>query len=250
MRQTVGHATFVLALRGRNAKRATSFSSESPIHARGLAPKTDQAASAFSTQVLIDQLNVRAALLKFRYDIVTNTAAMLADCSSLQAADLKKDTILAPLFKAFRKEVKAMRHTLEIDRLTESSAVLTDEGVIVGELAKYASDAGNESARAADRIQLRKDRIQMQTDEIAGLNARLTTRETEETALTADLNAVTTALGTDTGASSGLVTVVNTFITDRTSSLALFQTDLKAIIAARTQLSADLTASLSSTAST
>ena len=36
----------------------------------------------------------------------------------------------------------------------------------------------------------------MQTDEIAGLNARLTTRETEETALTADLNAVTTALGT------------------------------------------------------
>ena len=215
-----------------------------------LESRSMMSASAFSTQVQIDQLNVRAALLKFRYDIVTNTATMLADCSALQAADLKKDTVLAPLFKAFRKEVKSMRHTLDGDRLTESSAVLADEGVIVGELAKYAADAGNETARAADRIQLRKDRIQVQIDEIAGLNARLTTRETEEAALSADLNAITTALGTDAGASPALVSAVNTFVTDRTNSLALFQTDLKAIITARTQLSADLTASLSSTAST
>ena len=48
-------------------------------------------ASAFGTQVQIDRLNVRAALLKFRYDAVTSTATLVADCSALQAADLKQD---------------------------------------------------------------------------------------------------------------------------------------------------------------
>ena len=207
-------------------------------------------ASAFSTQVEIDRLDVRAALLKFRYDAVTSTATLIADCSALQAADLKQDTTLAPLFTAFHKDIKAVRHTLDLDRLNESSAVLKDESIIVAEQAKYVSDSGNETARTADRIQLRKDRIQLQTDEIAGLNARLTTRETEQVALTDDLDAITTALGTDTGGSAALKTAVGNFVTDRTTSLALFQTDLKSIIAARTQLAADLTASLSSTSST
>jgi hypothetical protein len=143
-----------------------------------------------------------------------------------------------------------MRHTLDLDKLTESAAVLNDESVIDTELVKYAQDSGNEAARTADRIQLRKDHIQLQTDEIAGLNARLTTRETEQTALTNDLNAITTALGSDTNASAVLKTAVSTFVTDRTSSLVLFETDLKAVVAARTQLAADLTASLSSTSST
>jgi len=206
--------------------------------------------SPFTTQVEIDRLDVRAALLKFRYDAVTSTATLVADCSALQTADLKQDATLAPLFRALHKEVKAMRHTLDLDLLNESSAVLKDESVIDAELVKYASDNGNEAARTADRIQLRKDRVQLEDDEIAGLNARLATRESEQTALTADLNAITTALGTDTGASSALKAAVTTFVTDRTASLALFETDLQGIITARTQLVTDLNASLSSTAST
>ena len=204
-------------------------------------------ASAFTTQVTIDQLNIRAALLKFRYDAVTTTATLIADCSALHAADLKGDAALAPLFTAFHKEVKAMRHTLDLDRLTESSAVLKDESVIDAELAQYAADSGNPTARAADRLQLRKDRIQLEDDEIAGLNARLSTREAEQTALTADLNAITATLGTDKGASSALQTAVNTFVSDRSASLAEFQTDLSAIITARTKLVADLNASLTAT---
>jgi hypothetical protein len=214
-----------------------------------LESRSFMSASAFSTQVQIDQLNVRAALLKFRSDVAASTATLLADCSALQAADLKGDSTLAPLFKALRKEVKTMQHTLKADRLTESAAVLKDESVVVSEVAQYVSDAGNPTARAADRIQIRKDRIQLEDDEIAGLNARLATRESEQTALTADLNAITTALGTDTGASPALQTAVSDFATDRTASLALFQTDLHAIISARTQLAADLTASLSATTS-
>jgi len=220
---------------------------EEKMFLESLESRSMMSASAFSTQVQLDQLHIREALLKFRYDGVTETATLLSDCSALQAADVKKDTILAPLFKALHKEVKSMRHTLELDRLTESSAVLKDEGVVVGELEQYVSDAGNPTARAADRIQLRKDRVQLQTDEIAGLNARLGARESEQAALTADLNAITTALGTDTGASPALVTAVNNFVTDRTASLALFQTDLSAIITARNQLVTDLTASLSAT---
>ena len=204
-------------------------------------------ASAFSAQVTIDQLNIRAALLKFRSDAVASTATLLADCSALQAADLKGDATLAPLFKAFRKEVKSMRHTLDIDRLNESSAVLKDESVVDAELAQYAADSGNPTARAADRQQLRKDRIQLQDDEIAGLNARLATRQAEQTALTADLNAITAAIGTDKNAGAALQSAVNTFVSDRSAALAEFQTDLSAIITARTKLVADLNASLTAT---
>lgn len=204
-------------------------------------------ASAFSTQVTLDRLDIRAALLKFRYDAVTSTATLIQDCSALQAADLKQDTLLAPLFKALHKEVKSMRHTLDLDRLTESSAVLKDESVVVAEEEQYVSDIGSEPARKADRIQLRKDRVQLQDDEIAGLNARLTERVNEQGALTADLDAITTTLGTDTGASAALQAAVTAFVGDRTTSLGDFQTDLKAIIAARTQLVTDLNASLTST---
>jgi hypothetical protein len=204
-------------------------------------------ASPFSTTVEIDRLDVRAALLKFRYDAVTSTATLIADCSALQAADLKNDALLAPLFTALHKEVKAMRHTLDIDRLDESAAVLKDESVIDSELAQYVSDEGNEAARTADRLQLKKDRIQLQDDEIAGLNARLATRESEQTALTADLNSITATLGTDTGASAALQAAVNTFVTDRAASLGTFETDLQSIITARTKLVTDLTASLTAT---
>jgi hypothetical protein len=204
-------------------------------------------ASAFSTQVTLDRLNIRAALLKFRYDAVTTTATLIADCSALQAADLKQDATLAPLFRALHKEVKAMRHTLDLDLLTESSAVLKDESVVVAEEEQYVADNGNEAARTADRIQLRKDHVQLEDDEIAGLNARLATRESEQTVLTADLNAITTALGMDTGASAALQTAVTNFVTDRTASLGLFETDLHSIITARTQLVTDLNASLTAT---
>jgi hypothetical protein len=207
-------------------------------------------ASPFTTQVETDRLDVRAALLKFRYDAVTSSATLVADCAALQASDLKQDATLAPLFTALHKEVKAMRHTLDIDVLNESSAVLKDESVVVAELAQYATDEGNETARTADREQLRKDRAQLQEDEIAGLNARLSTREAEQTTLTSDLDAITTTLGSDTGASTALKTAVTNFVTDRTASLALFQTDLSAIITARTQLVTDLNASVTSTATT
>jgi hypothetical protein len=204
-------------------------------------------ATAFNTQVLQDRLAVDSALLKFKSDTVSITIALVNDSGALQAADLKQDTTLAPLFKQLHKDVKTMRSGLKSDLLNESSAVLKDESVVVAELAKYVSDNGNETARKADRVQLRKDRIQLQNDEIAGLNARLTTRQTYQTKLTDDLNAITTALGTDTGASQALQTAVNQFTTDRTSSLTTLQSDLTGIINARTKLAADLAASLTST---
>jgi hypothetical protein len=228
------------------AERTVSRGEEQMLF-ESLEPRSLRSASAFSAQVTVDQLNIRAALLKFRYDAVTSSATLIADCSALQAADVKGDATLAALFTAFHKEVKAMRHTLDLDRLAESSAVLKDQSVVVAELEQYVSDKGNEAARTADRIQLRKDRIQLQKDEIAGLNARLATRESEQTALTDDLNAIVATLGTDTKASGALQTAVNTFVTDRSASLAEFQTDLQGIITARTQLVTDLNASLTAT---
>ena len=70
-------------------------------------------------------------------------------------------------------------------------------------------------------------------------------------ALTADLSAITTALGTDTGASSELKAAASTFVTDRTASLgACSRPTCTGVITARTQLVTDLNASVSSTAST
>ncbi len=203
--------------------------------------------SPFSTQVQQDRLAVQKALLNFRSDLNSYTATLLADCSALQSADVKQDSTLLPLFKQLHKDAKSMRLSLKEDRLNESSAVLKDESAVVAEESQFLSDAGNKTARAADRVQIREDRIQLQADEIAGLNARLTTRETDESILSGDITAITNALAGDTGASSALQAAVKNFVTDRTDSLSAFQTDIEGIITARNQLMTDLKASLTST---
>jgi len=113
--------------------------------------RTLMSVSAISAQVAADRAQVHADLLKFQSDLVANTGTIQADCAALQADDVKHDTTLAPLFKTLHADVKAMRSALAADRLAESSAVLKDESVIVTALQQYASDAGNSTARKADR---------------------------------------------------------------------------------------------------
>jgi cytochrome c556 len=204
-------------------------------------------ASAFSTQVSADLSNVRTALLKFRYDILTNMATVSADRDALDADGLAKDAVLSPLFATVHNQSKVLQHTVIDDTLAESSAVVKDESVVVKELKRYASDDGNEAARTADRKQLRKDRVQLQDDELAGLNARLVTRESEINALSDQLDAITAALGTDSKASAKLRSDTTKFVTDAKSYLDVVNGDLESIVTARTQLIADFNASVSLT---
>ncbi len=91
-------------------------------------------------------------------------------------------------------------------------------------------------------IQLRDDHIKMQQDEIAGLNARLTTRQDEYTKIMADLNAIGTAAQSDPNASDQMKTDIQTFVTDGTNALNTMATDIQKLITDRTQLVNDLTA--------
>jgi hypothetical protein len=171
----------------------------------------------------------------------------MADCAALKAADLGKDATLKPLFKTLRTDVKAMEVQLDGDRLAQSAATLKDESNIVTDRLNILNDKGNKTKEAADHAQLLTDIIQLQTDDVAGLTARLGTRTSDFTQISADLTAITTAIESDTGASPALVAAVNKFVTDRGTFLSTISGDIQNLINDRGQLIKDLTAMESQT---
>ena len=199
-------------------------------------------AKVFDPAVAEDRLVVRADLLKFRADLASSSAVLLADTTAIRANDAGQKATLAPLFLQLHTDVRTMTTTLREDRLNESAATLGDESTIAKALEQALVDRKNPTAEAADQAALHTDRLQLQTDFIAGLNARIATRQADETTIFNDVNTIITTVQSDTTASPALVTAVNKFATDRTARLTTIDADLAAILAARTQLSADLTA--------
>lgn len=206
--------------------------------------RTLLSASAVNTQVKIDRLEVKADLLKFRSDIAANSATILADVQLLRNDGLKNNASLKALLKAFRKDANSMHQQLFSDRLNQKLNVLQDQLVIVHDQIELLNDKhhGSESEVDDDKGKLLADRVQLQTDEIAGLNARITTRQTFFTTLSNDINALVTAAESDPTTSPQLQTDIQKFATDRSFELTTLTTDLTAITAARTQLAADLMA--------
>jgi len=197
--------------------------------------------SAINTQIKIDRLEVKADLLQFRSDVASKTALLLGDLQTMKTDGLKNDATLFPLYKTFRSNVTKMHQALYADNLAEKENVLSDELVIVKELIHIQkdklSDPGNVSA---DQQQLLADRVQLQTDEIAGLNARITTRETYFMTLSTDLSNLVIAAESDPNASPALQTAISNFSTDRSNTLTTLTGDLTAIMNARTTLAGDL----------
>ncbi len=207
-----------------------------------LESRTLMSVSPISTQVAADRLQVRADLLQFRSDIFHNTVTITTDLQALKADGLKNDPTFVPLFKQFHTDIQHMRNELLIERLTEAGNVLHDQSVIIIELRQILLDHGNPPAVTADRAQLLTDRIQLQNDELAGLTARITTRQTDYNTIFADLDQIFAAVSGDTTASPTLLTDVQKFATDRTNTLNTMTTDLQKLITDRTQLVTDLTA--------
>ncbi len=87
----------------------------------------------------------------------------------------------------------------------------------------------------------------MQNDEVAGLTARVSTRETAYNKIFADLTAIGTAVQTDSTATDQMKADVQTFVTDATNGLNTMDSDLHRLINDRKQLVADLTAIQSQT---
>jgi hypothetical protein len=201
---------------------------------------------ALNATVRADRLQVRVDLLKFRLDGLSDFITMQADRRKLNADHLAKDATLAPLYKTFNIDITHMRATLLGDRLNEATAVLKDELKIVTDLKHKLADKGNPTAEAEDVATLHADRIQLQTDMIAGLDARIATRQAAYTTLFNDTQAISAAIPGDTTASPTLVVDAQKWVTDENAHLSTMLADLQKIEADRTQLVADLTASQNS----
>lgn len=198
--------------------------------------------SPVSLQVAADRLQVHADLVSFKADMLHDTATLLGDVKALKLDGVKADPTLGPLFATLKTDVKAMRSQLAADRLAQAKAVVKDQAAILKDMRQARMDRGNPTAVTADRAQLLADRIQLQTDEIAGLTARINTRQSAFDTISADLQAIATAASGDSGYSAKLTADINKFVTDRTNSLNTMTADLNKIKADRTQLQTDLAA--------
>jgi len=204
--------------------------------------RTLMSVSAIDPKITADRLEVKADLLKFRLDLVSNSLTISADTTLLRKDGLKNDALLNGLLKTFHSDVKTMHAELFADNLNEKVNVLTDQLAIVIEKLQILRDKGNATALAADNQRLLADRVQLQTDDINGLNTRITTRQVFLTTLTNDIDALVTAAESDPNASAQLQADIQKFASDRSTGLATLTSDLQAIVTARTQLASDLMA--------
>jgi len=200
----------------------------------------------FNPTVKADRLVVRADLLKFRSDIFFTQAKLLVDTQAIKHNVAKGDTSLVAPFAQLHSDVKAMRLALQKDRLAESAAALADESQIKLDHLQILKDRNDATAEAADHAKLVSDRIKLQNDLVAGLDARIATRQAQLPVISADVDAIVTAANNDPNASAALKAAATAFGDDRTSRLATLTADLQAIEAARTQLVADMTAAQNS----
>jgi hypothetical protein len=200
----------------------------------------------FNATVAADRLAVRADLLKFRSDVFACAATLLGDRTAILKNIAKGDTSLVTPFQTLRADLRAMHTALREDRLKEAADALADESTIKLDLRQILLDKGNPTAEAADHDKLHSDRIQLQNDLIAGLDARIATRQSYLTTISDDVDAIVTAANNDPNASDALKAAVATFAADRTNCLTTLNADLQTIDAARAQLVADLTAAQSS----
>jgi hypothetical protein len=199
----------------------------------------------FNAPVAADRLVVRADLLHFQSDILANDAKLLIDVHNIKANVAKGDTSLKAPFAKLRADVNTTRIKLKEDRLTEAANALADESVIKLDYVKVLKDKGNAAAEAADHTALRNARIKLQNDLVAGLDARIATRQANEATIAADTQAIVDAANKDPGATMTLKDAAATFAGDRVTCLNTLTADLQAIESARSTLVDALTAAQS-----
>jgi len=207
-----------------------------------LESRTFLSASALNTAVQIDLKQIHADLLKFRSDCIGCFVTLHTDIDAIKADDHTGAAVLKPLVDKFHADVKALSAQLLTERLDEKQNALADESVIVQEQIQILKDKGNAMAEKTDHAALLADRIKLQTDLVAGLNARLTTRQAAYTTIFNDGQAIVTAADNDTNANPKLVADLTKYTTDKDSCMTTVTGDITKLIADRTQLITDLTA--------
>jgi hypothetical protein len=196
----------------------------------------------FNATVRLDRLQVRADLVKFRFDALSANITLMSDRIALRGDNLAAAMTIAPLITKLHSDLKQMRTQLLADRLAERSNALRDESVIVADLRQILLDRNNPTALATDRAKLKNDRITLQNDLIAGLDARIATRQSFHDTLFADGQAISAAAQTDPNASDKLKSDIAKWLSDGAAKLNTMEADLTKIAADRAQLVSDLTA--------
>jgi hypothetical protein len=207
-----------------------------------LETRTLLSSAAINGTIAADRAQVWTDLGQFKTDIVSGITTISADLKAIKTDDAADIGTVGPLVKTFHTDANAMRATLLGERLQEKANVLNDQANIVTELEQYVADKGNKSARATDKSQILADRVDLENDEIAGLTARINTRQADYNKLEADLTAIATAVENDESGSTQLSADVTRFVTDRTNVFSTLLADLQTIKNDRTKLAKDLMA--------
>ena len=196
--------------------------------------------SPVDLQVTLDQAQVTADLVKFRADAAGCDVTLLAVCQALKLAGLGNNATMLSLFTTLHTDLTQMQAQLAADRLAQSVAVLQAQANVNTDIERMIVNRDNPTALTADRALLLRDRVAVQQDDIAGLNTRIATRQTDYNTISADLQAISTAAWGDAGVSHRLTLAVQKFDADRTAKLATMMTDLTKVQTDRTTLSNDL----------
>jgi hypothetical protein len=199
----------------------------------------------FNSTIKVDRAMVQVALLKFRADLFLCGVKLTNDFRNIHKNIAAGDTSLVAPAQQLKADTKAMKAQLLADRLKEAANALADESTIKLDILQIKNDKGNAAALAVDHAKLKNDRIQLQNDLIAGLDSRIATRQTFETTISNDTQAIVTAANNDTAASAALKAAVIKFAADRVACLDKLTGDLQTIATARQKLANDLTAAQS-----
>ncbi len=199
----------------------------------------------YNATVKADRLAIRIDLMKFKFDVLISNLMLSVDRAILHRAIPKGDTSLDVSFTQLKTDLKAMRLQLAQDRLNEAQAVLNDQLTIKQDILQIRKDKGDDTALTADHDKLKNDRIQLQNDLIAGLDARIATRQAFQTTLSNDTQAILTAATNDPNATPAMTAAATRFSNDRIARLNALTADLQQIATDRQTLVNDLTAAQS-----
>jgi flagellar biosynthesis chaperone FliJ len=202
------------------------------------------APSPLTEAVKLDHVQIRADLLKFRSDMLTGFVTFQNDVTAIKNDGVANAATVLPLIDKFFTHVRKMRKSLKGDLLEQSDKVNSDERAILKDMKNISHDKHRHDRKAnkADHASLLAHRIALQEDMIAGLNARIATRQSFFSKLQVDMDAIIAAAQTDPNATPQLVSDLKTAKTDKTNSVNTLTADLQTIVTDRTKLVADLTA--------
>jgi hypothetical protein len=195
-----------------------------------------------SVTIASDRAAVVAALGAQASEAASVQVTLLADQTAMAGFHARKNATSHPLFETLHADDAKWAKTLAIDVHTELSRFDTAEATVNADAATVIADKST-GAEAAAKTALTNAKIAAQTALANGLTQRLADRASAAAALSADENAIITALPSS-GLSANAQAAVTKFCRDKGTGFADVTTDIQTVLTDRQTLIAALQASL------